>query len=143
MTSARGIPPHRGLEVRRFIRANASAVTATALDWFIVTALVALGVHYLIAAASGALAGAVADFWIKRHWAFMRGAKGAVHQEASRYVFASAISLGLNLVASYTFVDLLHFASVPGVIIASIIVGIAWNYPVHRFFVFPEQRSAQ
>lgn len=140
--SVRGTPPHRGLELQRFVRANASAVVATALDWLAVKVLVTLDIHYLVAAGVGAVLGAITDFSLKRNWAFLRGEKGAVHQEASRYVIASALSLGMNLMVSYVLVDMMHLAPVRGVITASIIVGCLWNYPMHRFFVFPEQRRA-
>jgi putative flippase GtrA len=128
----------RGLaaEVGRFVRANLSAIAATALDWGLVTGLVWAGVHYLAAAAVGAASGAATDFLLKRHWAFDRAAKGAVHAEGLRYLLVSASSLGWNLLASWGFVGGLRAAPVPGVVAASIVVGCIWNYPLHRLFVF-------
>jgi putative flippase GtrA len=93
-------------------------------------------VHYLYAAAAGAVTGAVADFSLKRHWAFDRAAKGAVHHEALRYLAVSGTSLALNLACAYVFVDGLGLPSVPGIIAASLVVGFAWNYPLHRLYVF-------
>ncbi len=130
-----------GLEIKKFLRANASSIVATSVDWVLVTVLVAAHVHYLAAATVGALVGAVTDFIIKRHWAFIRTAVGGVRQEAARYVAASAATLGLNLLTAYGFVDRLHFAKVPGVIAASILVGAAFSYPVHRYYVFPERQT--
>ena len=126
-----------GIETRRFVRANASAIAATVLEWGLVTALVAFGVHYLVAAALGALAGAVTDFSIKRHWAFIRGTVDGVQHEALRYVIASGLSLGLNVLVAYILVEHMGMSKIPGVIAASVIVGTVWNYPVHRYFVFP------
>ena len=131
-----------GVELRRFFRANASSMLASALDWLLITLLVGVHVHYLFAATVGALVGALTDFSIKRHWAFMRGAVGAVQHEAMRYIAASGTSLAWNLLLSYALVDGMHIPAVPGVIAASIIVGIAWNYPVHRFFVFASKRTS-
>lgn len=132
----------RGLELTRFLRANASSILATGLEWVLVTILVAVHVHYLAATTVGATLGAVTDFTVKRHWAFMRGQVGSVHGEAVRYLLASGASLGWNLLVAYGLVDGLHVASVPGVIAASIIVGVAWNYPVHRHFVFHDRHSS-
>jgi putative flippase GtrA len=128
----------RGLavEIGRFVRANLSSTAATAVDWGLVTTLVLLRLHYLFAAAAGAVAGAVADFSLKRHWAFDRSVKGAVHHEGVRYLLVSAGSLGWNLLLSWALVDGLGLPSVPGVIAASVLVGFAWNYPLHRLFVF-------
>ncbi len=123
-------------ELGRFLRANLSSTAATALDWALVTVLVWLGVHYLVAAAAGALAGAVADFMLKRHWAFDREAKGRLHAEAIRYLMVSGTSLLWNLAVAYGLVDGLRLPKVPGVILASVVVGVAWNYPLHRFWVF-------
>ena len=134
MSTARG----HGLaaEIGRFVRANLSSMTATGLDWALVTVLTWAGVYYLVAAAVGALAGAITDFLLKRHWAFGRQVIGAVHAEGARYLLVSASSLGINLAVAYAFVDGLGMPAVPGVIAASIVVGIAWNYPLHRLFVF-------
>jgi 2-hydroxy-3-keto-5-methylthiopentenyl-1-phosphate phosphatase len=127
-------------EIGRFLRANASSVAATALDWALVAALVGAGAHYLLAAAAGAVAGAVTDFSLKRHWAFDRAAKGTLGAEGLRYLLVSGSSLGANLLCSWGLVDGLGMPPVPGVIGASIVVGLLWNYPLHRWFVFRGSR---
>jgi putative flippase GtrA len=131
-------PARRGwaAEAGRFLRANFASLAASGLDYLVVTGLVLARVHYLLAAAAGALSGAVTDFALKRHWAFDRGQKGAVHHEAGRYAAVSGASLGLNLLGAWALVDGLGLPAVPGVIAASIVVGFAWNYPLHRWFVF-------
>lgn len=130
--------PARGLaaEIGRFVRANLSSTIASGLDYLLVTGLVLAHVHYLWAATAGAIAGAVTDFSLKRHWAFPRVAAGAMHQEGFRYLLVSVTSLGLNLLLAYALVDGLAMPAVPGVIAASIVVGFVWNYPLHRYFVF-------
>jgi len=134
----------RGLaaEVARFVRANLSSTIASAVEYALVTGLVVVGVHYLYAAALGAVTGAVTDFSLKRHWAFDRAAKGSVHGEALRYLVVSAGSLALNLGGSYALVDGVGLPAVPGVIAASLVVGFVWNYPLHRYFVFRAPRPA-
>lgn len=130
--------PRRGLaaEALRFLRANLSSGAATGLDWALVAGLVWAGAHYLAAAAAGAAAGAATDFSLKRHWAFDRAARGAVGAEGLRYLAVSAASLGWNLIASWLLVSGLGAPPVPGVIAASALVGVAWNYPLHRLWVF-------
>jgi putative flippase GtrA len=131
-------PAGRGLaaEVGRFLRGNFSSAVASGLDYVLVTVLVLVGLHYLLAATAGALAGAATDFGLKRYWAFDRPARGAIHHEGLRYLAVSGASLVLNLIVAYGLVDGLHLPEIPGVIAASLVVGIAWNYPMHRCFVF-------
>jgi putative flippase GtrA len=128
----------RGLaaEIGRFVRANLSSTIASGLDYLLVTGLVLAGVHYLVAATAGAVTGAVADFSLKRHWAFDRAVKGTVQREGLRYLAVSGASLALNLVLAYALVDGLRLPAVPGVIAASLVIGFTWNYPLHRYFVF-------
>ena len=127
-----------GAEMGRLVRANLSAVAATCLDWVLMTGLVWVGAHYLHAAAAGAAAGAITDFSLKRHWAFDRRGKAAAHAEGLRYLAVSGASLAWNLLASWALVDGLGLPPVPGVIAASVVVGLLWNYPLHRIYVFRE-----
>ena len=128
----------RGLaaEIGRFVRANLSSTVASGLEYLLVTGLVLARLHYLAAATVGAVTGSVTDFSLKRHWAFDRQAKGAVHHEGLRYLVVSAASLVLNLACAYALVDGLRLPAVPGIIAASLVVGFAWNYPLHRCYVF-------
>lgn len=125
-----------GAEIGRFVRANFSSTVASGLEYVLVTVLVLTRIHYLAAATVGAITGAITDFSLKRHWAFDRVSKGAVHHEGLRYLLVSAASLVLNLACAYAFVDGLAIPAVPGVIAASIVVGFVWNYPLHRCYVF-------
>jgi putative flippase GtrA len=130
-------------EVGHFLRGNVASAVASGLEWVLVTALVFLGMYYLAAAAIGAVTGALTDFSLKRHWAFMREAKGAIYVEGLRYLAAAASSLGLNLAVAYVLVDGLGVPAVPGVITASLMVGVLWNYPLHRRYVFCRVEDAQ
>jgi len=130
--------PRRGLaaEVARFVRANLASAIASGAEWLIVTGLVLVGVHYLVAAGAGAVTGAATDFSLKRHWAFDRVHRAHVGREGLRYLWVSVVSLALNLPLAYGLVDGLGLPAVPGVIAASIVIGVAWNYPLHRWYVF-------
>ncbi len=123
-------------EARRFVRANLSSAIASGIEWLLVTGLVVTGTHYLLAAALGAVTGAVIDFSLKRHWAFDRARRAGVGREGVRYLAVSAASLALNVAAAYALVDGLGAPAVPGVIAASLLVGFAFNYPLHRLYVF-------
>lgn len=135
---APAVPPRGGLiEFWRFVRAQVATGAATAVDWLLVTGTIALlgGRSYPLAVALGALAGAGTDFSIKRAWVF-EPSGGLWHGQAFRYALVSAASLAWNELLSWAAVDGLHLPAIPGVIGASILVGAAWNYPMHRLFVF-------
>ena len=130
------------LEVQRFVRANASTLLATAVEWVLVTVMVRSGGSYLLAAGCGAFLGALMDFALKRQWAFMRRGTRSLRSESTRYVVVSAFSLGWNLVTAFVLVHFLRVPAIPGVIAASVLVGAFWNYPLHRLFVFPEGKPS-
>jgi putative flippase GtrA len=134
--------PRLKRETAGFARAHVSSGCATAVNWVMVATLVPMAVHYLTAAAVGAVSGGVTDFMLKRHWAFHRVTRASMRREGSRYAIASSTSLLWNMAASHLMVGRLHLPAVPGVIAASVLVGIAWNYPMHRFFVFGHGHDA-
>jgi putative flippase GtrA len=123
------------VEVRRFLKAQISSAIATALDWGLITALIFAGVHYLVAVVIGALVGAITDFSVKKWWVF-RARKESIEGEAARYAVVSATGAVLNVMLSYLLVDGFGIHKNIGVILASAVVGFAWNYPMHRLYVF-------
>jgi putative flippase GtrA len=128
-------------ELWRFVKAQVSTGLATFLDWGTLTLLIFFGVYYQLAIAAGAFLGACTDFSMKRYWAFRSGGKTPVASEAVKYAWVSAASLGLNCALAYLFVDVLRLPKVPGAIGASVIIGVVWNYPLHRLYVFGRETS--
>ena len=127
-------------EVWKFVKGQLSSSLATIVDWALMSSLIAFSVHYLYAAAAGALAGALTDFSVKKWWVFGER-RGALHGQALRYALVSAASAGLNCLLAYALVSGLGAPEVPGVIGASIVIGFIWNYPMHRLFVFGRRIS--
>jgi len=105
------------------------------------TVLILVGVYYVIAAAAGAIVGAITDFSVKKWWVFDAAKRGRVEHQAARYALVSAIGAGLNSAFSYALVDGLHIQKNLGVILASCVVGFGWNYPMHRLYVFRHKRG--
>jgi putative flippase GtrA len=126
--------------VWKFVKGQLSSGLATVVDWGLMSSLIVLGVNYLIAAAAGALAGALTDFSVKKWWVFQVAA-GRLKGQAMRYALVSAASAGLNCLLAYGLVSGLGAPEVPGVIGASIVIGFVWNYPMHRLYVFGRRYS--
>lgn len=125
-------------ELARFARANVSSLLATGCDWAVFALLSAFGAYYLIARPFGAFSGALVDFTLKRHWAFQRAQTSAASVESGRYLLVSATALVWTTTCCFLFVEVGHIATGTAVIASSIAVGITWNYPLHRLFVFVE-----
>lgn len=119
-----------------FSRSQISSAIATGVDYVLLFSLVEIfQLWYVLATALGALAGAVTNFAFNRHWSF-RATHRQWHAQAVRYSLVSAGSLILNsggvwMVTEYSGI---HYSfSVIGV---SIGVGVLFNFPMHRSYVF-------
>jgi putative flippase GtrA len=122
-------------EVIRFVKGQVSAGVATAVDWIVVTVLIFEQSYYVHAVIAGAIAGAATDFAVKKWWVFGTELRHSSH-EAIRYAIVAVSSAFLNGALVYWLVDSLGFAKAPSVVLASILIGVLWNYPLHRLFVF-------
>jgi putative flippase GtrA len=117
-------------------KSQISAAIATAVDFGLLFSMTeALHVWYVISVATGALIGAIVNFLLNRHWSF-DAAHGLVGRQARRYAVVSAGSLLLNTAGTWALTEfgLIHYGI--SVVIASIGVGLLFNFPLHRGYVF-------
>jgi putative flippase GtrA len=134
------------VELVRFAKAQFSTGVATLLEWGLVLVLTRVGVWYVGAAVAGAVAGGITDFAIKKWWVFRThqaptaasraSALALTGAEAIRYAVVSGASALWYGAAVYLLVDLVHWHLPVAVVGGSVLVGLFWNYPLHRFFVF-------
>lgn len=125
----------KALEFIRFIKGQLSAGVATGVHWMTVSVLIFQQVFYVQAVIIGSAAGAITDFAIKKWWVFGTDIRRS-HHEVLRYAMVSGASAMLNGGVVYALVEWLGFHKAPSVGIASVLVGVLWNYPMHRLFVF-------
>ena len=123
--------------MRSFMRYNVSALIATAADFLVLSLLhYGFGMYYVYATAIGAVAGAVVSFFLGRHWAFMNK-EGKLSTQSIKYIITSGFSLLLNVAGMYLLVDILGISNI--IIAKTIIaltVGILFNFPMQRFFIY-------
>jgi putative flippase GtrA len=117
-------------------RAQIAAFAATAVDFgTLFFATERLHVWYVFSTGLGALLGAVTNFALNRYWSFE-----ATHvswgPQAVRYAAVSAGSLGLNMLGVYAFTDGAGLKYGVSKIITAIAVGLLFNFPLHRRYVF-------
>lgn len=141
-TSVGNAAGHRSARLREvwnFVASQASASVASAIDVLVMEGLIFLGTRYGWAILAGHLAGGVSDFTAKRHLIFRTGSERLLHQ-AGRYLLAWATSLLLNLGLARLLVEGAGLGAWMGVLVAAVAVGLAWNYPMHRLYVFRTPR---
>ena len=123
-------------------RSQVASLTATLVDFTTMVSLTEVaGVWYVAATATGAFIGAVVNFLLGRHWTFTADHE-AIHGQVARYAVVSAVSLGLNTAGVYLLTDHVHLHYALSRLIVAMSVGLLFNFPLHRHFVFNRQTYA-
>jgi putative flippase GtrA len=116
-----------------------SSLVATGVDYAIMIVCVSVfGLSPVVGTVIGALCGAVTSFTLGRRWVF-DARKGNLRGQALRYAMVSAVSLCCNAGGEWLLVRL-RVQYVLARMVASTVVGIGWNFPMHRHFVFRADR---
>lgn len=119
-----------------FFRYNIVAGVATGVDFAILVFFTeVLGLWYMLSAFIGAVAGGITAFIFQRNWAFMKK-DGKLSVQAVRYLLIWIISILLNLVGMYLFVDFLGYQYILSKVIVAIIIGIGFNFIMQKYFIF-------
>lgn len=126
---------------RTFSRATVTSLAATVVDFSTLYCLVEFaGLYYVWATALGALLGAVTNFTLNKYWAFEHK-EGKLAVQGMRYAVVSGMSLVLNTSLVFCFTEFAHLRYLISKAVAALVVGWGWNYPLHRYFVFPPSRA--
>ncbi|MDB5210774.1 MAG: hypothetical protein JWQ30_1601 [Sediminibacterium sp.] len=119
-----------------FIKAQASSLTATVVD-FTVTVLLKemFDCWYLLASILGTVSGGVVNFMMNRSWVF-RAHDKKIHYQAIKYIIVwignlVLVSGGVFLLTNYG-----GISYVVSKIIVSLLVGFFYNYFLQKKFVF-------
>ncbi|MFY0654163.1 MAG: GtrA family protein [Cyclobacteriaceae bacterium] len=122
--------------VASFFRYNVSALLATAGDFLTLILLTELaGLWYVLSTSIGAFVGALIAFSLGRNWAFV-SKEEKKRIQIIRYTIVAAGSLILNTAGVYFFTDTLGFDYIISKVITAVIVAIAFNYPLSKFYIF-------
>lgn len=120
----------------RFIKAQLSSLTATAVD-FLLTVLLKefFGVWYVIANILGVIAGGVTNFYINRDWVF-NGDENELRRQATRYFITWCGNFLLNAFGVWLLTQYGHTNYIVSKIVVSLIVGWSYNYVLQKNYVF-------
>jgi|HubBroStandDraft_2_1064218.scaffolds.fasta_scaffold355188_2 putative flippase GtrA len=117
-------------------RHQLGAAVATALDFATMILLVqGLGASPVLGTAVGASLGGIVNFVLGRAWVF-RGQTGRWTEQAVRYAVGSACGAGLNAFGEHLVNGVAHVHYVLARVMVSIVVSLAWSFPVQRRIVF-------
>ncbi len=127
--------------MKTFSKATASALAATVADFGSLTFSVqVLHVFYPYGVAIGAFLGALVNFVINRHWAF-EAHEQPLPGQALRYAVVSTGSLLLNTFGVYLVTEKFALFYLASKIVIAIGVGVFFNYPLQKYFVYQKGRG--
>jgi putative flippase GtrA len=132
------------IDWRTIARHQAGALAATIVDFGVMIAVVqGLGLSAVTGTVAGATVGAGVNFTLGRRWIFPTGDPVRMHLQAVRYGIVSVASLLLNALGEFVMHDLLRVQYVAARLVVAVLVSVAWNYPLHRAWVFAPSRSRE
>jgi putative flippase GtrA len=127
---------------RLLIKHQTGAALSTAVDFGFMSLLVEYAKFQPeLATAIGAFCGALTNFVLGRSWIFS-AAEGhskfgtKLGSQLARYAIVSVVSLAWNTLGEallYRGLGLQYFVAR---VFVAVFVSVAWNYPMHRWFVF-------
>lgn len=122
--------------ITSFLRYNASAYTATFFDYgMFLFCLEILNIYYPIATFIGATTGATVAFLLGRNWTF-RNKDEVITKQSMKFLAVVAGSILLNTLGVYLVTEYIGINEKISKIIVAVFVGVGYNFPMQRYFVF-------
>lgn len=119
-----------------FLKAQASSLTASLVDFGVTVALKELANSwYLLASILGTISGGIVNFTMNRRWVF--GAKDRkMYFQAVKYVLVWVGNLGLVTLGVFLLTHYGKISYLVSKICVSLFVGFFYNYTLQKRFVF-------
>lgn len=122
--------------MRTFFKANLASLLATGVDYIVAMLLFeAVVPNALLASLTGTLAGGILHFSLSRRYVFGAGSQ-RMSPQVLRYLLTWVGNVLLNVLLVYVLAEKLGIHFLLSKISSSILIFIAFNYPLHRRFVF-------
>ncbi|MFC4142132.1 GtrA family protein [Pedobacter mendelii] len=120
----------------RYLKAQASSLTASAADFLVTIALVNFfDLGYLTASIAGTFTGGGINFYINRNWVFNATTK-MLKWQVFRYVLVWLGNLILVTMGVYLLTHFFYFNYLLSKILLSVLIGITYNYIMQKQFIF-------
>ncbi len=122
--------------LKRFFRYNVVALFATTIDFSLFIIFTQIFQFWYVAATFiSAIIGGIVAFFLERNWTFV-SKDGKLSHQAIKYLIVWGISVMLNTIGLFLIVKYINIDQVISKVIISVIVGIGFNFLMHNFFVF-------
>lgn len=119
-----------------FLRYNIAAVIATLFDFSTLLFLKeVLEVNYVLATSLAATVGAIIAFSLGRYWAFV-STDTKKSTQLVKYFIVAIGSVLLNTLGVYLITNYLNQDYKVSKIIIAILVAVAYNYPLSKYYTF-------
>ena len=128
--------PANWVQLAKFCTVGASGYV---VNLAVYATLLALDVHYVLAAVGSFLVAVTNNYFWNRHWTFRRQ-RGHLVFQGFRFLLVSSIALGANLVFLTALVAL-GMPELPAQAIAIVLV-TPWNFVVNKLWSFRRHASA-
>ncbi len=123
-------------------RSQIASLTATVVDFSCLVFLVEVAhIWYVVATVIAGFLAAFVNFMLGRYWSFTADDE-AFHGQAIRYAAVCAASLVLNSLGVYLLTEYLKMHYAMSKVVTAILVGVLFNFPLHRRFVFSRRTYA-
>ncbi|MGC9151201.1 MAG: GtrA family protein [Microbacter sp.] len=128
-----------------FLKAQISAMIGGVSDYFIMVFFTQVfHVHYTISIAIGGVIGAVINFSINKTWTFMSKRfpyKNSFRVQMLKFIVVVINSIVLKSSGTYFITTYLHLDYRISRIIVDLIVSIAFNYNLQKYWVFKQAKK--
>jgi putative flippase GtrA len=122
-----------------FIKAQATFIAGSVVDFGMTYFLVTLGLPYLAGNLAGNVLGSIAQFLLCRGWVFHAEA-GETGAQVLRFALIYVGNLALSALGVYCLTHFLEMHYMLSKLITSVTLGVTYNYFLQKEFVFQMKR---
>ncbi|WP_131536607.1 GtrA family protein [Pedobacter nototheniae] len=119
-----------------YLKAQASSITASLLDFLVTIAGVNLfGLWYLAASITGTVAGGIFNFSVNRKWVFSASSQN-IKPQIIKYILVWCGNLLLVTGGVYVLTQFFSLNYVLSKVLVSVVIGSSYNYIMQKQFIF-------
>nr|HEX4316329.1 GtrA family protein [Kofleriaceae bacterium] len=128
---------------RTMIKSSVTSLLVVGVEVLLIELLSLVNVPEIVSYAAVQIIGTCLTFLGNKFWVFEAGRTGSVFAEGAKAIAVFGGSLVLNTALPSIGSYWLGAPPVPSFLVSQVVVYLAWNYPLNRWWVFPSRRAQQ